>query len=136
MFHATDLSLPLQLLLLFVLPMPVASIAWTFTHEEILREPREWCRRRSTQAGAWFRRKFFYMLTCEYCFSHYVAAAVLLITRCHLIYGDWRGYFVGWFSLVWIANVYLSLYGRIRLDIRRERVEIAAEERTPAPIAR
>ena len=136
MFPLADLSISLQLLLLFVLPIPVASIAWTFTQEEIFREPREWCRKRSARPHPWLQRKFFYMLTCEYCFSHYVAGLVLLITRYHLGYGGWPGLFVAWFSLIWIANLYMSLYGRIRLDIKRERVEIAAEERKPSPVGR
>ena len=32
-----------QVVWLFVLALPVASIAWTVTHEEIFREPREYC---------------------------------------------------------------------------------------------
>jgi hypothetical protein len=40
----------------------------------------------------------------------------------------WRGALLAWFSLVWVANVYMSLFGRLRLDIKRERVEITAEE--------
>jgi hypothetical protein len=32
------------------------------------------------------------------------------------------------FALVWIANQYLSIYARLRLDIRRERVEIKGAE--------
>ena len=35
---------------------------------------------------------------------------------------------LAWFALVWIANVYMSLFGRLRLDIKRERVEIKLEE--------
>jgi hypothetical protein len=35
-------------------------------------------------------------------------------------------------SLVWMANVYMSLYGRIRLDLRRERAEINTEEKLVA----
>jgi len=30
--------------------------------------------------------------------------------------------------LVWIANVYMGIYGRIRLDLQRERAEITVEE--------
>jgi len=127
-----NMSVPIQLLLLFILPMPIASIAWTFTHEELLREAREWCKGRSGQPCPWYQRKFYYVFTCEYCFSHYVAALFLVITRYHLIYADWRGYLVAWLSLVWVANVYMSLYGLIRLDIKKERVEIAAEEREPS----
>ena len=74
------------------------------------------------------QRKFFYLFTCEYCFSHWVAALFLLITRYKLLYSDWRGYLLGWFALVWIANQYMSIFGRLRLDIKRERVELKGVE--------
>ena len=60
--------------------------------------------------------------------SHYVALFFLIITRYRLLYEDWRGYLIGGFALVWIANQYMSLYGRLRLDIKRERVEIKQVE--------
>lgn len=121
-----------QLLALFVLPMAIASLAWTITHEEVFREVQEWCKNHSTTCRRLYQRKFFYLFTCEYCFSHYVTAAVLMITRYKLLYGDWRGYFVAFFALVWIANIYISVFGRIRLDIKRERVEIAVKEQKAA----
>jgi len=31
---------------------------------------------------------------------------------------------------VWVGNIYMSLFGRLRLDIKRERVEIGAVEAT------
>ena len=74
-------SLKLQLVELFVLAIPVACVAWTVTHEEVFREPREYCQRRSHDCIRWYQRKFFYLFTCEYCFSHYVAALFLVITR-------------------------------------------------------
>jgi len=43
---------------------------------------------------------------------------------------DWRGYLVALFALVWIANEYMSIYNRIRLDIKHEQVEIKADEQT------
>jgi hypothetical protein len=46
-----------------------------------------------------------------------------------LIFSDWRGYLIAGFSLVWVANVYMSFFARIRLDVKRERVEIASEEK-------
>lgn len=122
------MPLSAQFLALFILAMPVASIAWTVTHEELLREIREWCKAKSGSCSHGYQRKFFYVLTCEYCFSHYVTAMILLITHYRLVYPDWRGYLVSGFSLVWLANIYMSLYGHIRLGIRRERVEIAAHE--------
>jgi hypothetical protein len=84
--------------------------------------------RRSQRARTILLRKFFYLFTCEYCFSHYVAGAVVLITGYRLLLPDWRGALIGWFTLVWVANIYMSLFGRLRLDIKRERVEIKAEE--------
>ncbi len=125
------MSLPVQLFALFILPMAIASIAWTVTHEEFFREWREWCKGKNSTCRRLYEKKFFYVFGCEYCFSHYVTALTLVVTRFHLVYDDWRGYFVAGFALVWIANVYMSIYGRIRLDIRRERVEIAAKEQPP-----
>lgn len=117
-----------QILWLFVLAAPVACVAWTVTHEEVFKEIREYCERKSGQCRNLVQRKFFYLFTCEYCFSHYVAAAVVLGTGYRLLMPDWRGAVLAWFTLVWIANIYMSLFGRLRLDIKRERVEIKAEE--------
>lgn len=116
-------ELRIQLIYLFVLAVPIACIAWTITHEEVFREPREYCVRRSQNGRGWLPRKFFYLFTCEYCFSHYVAGAVILMTRYKLLYSDWRGYVLGFFALVWIANQYMSVYNRLRLDIKTERLE-------------
>jgi hypothetical protein len=121
------MELGLQIVWLLLLAIPVACIAWTVTHEEIFREPRQFCQRQCMH-GSIYRRKFFYLFTCEYCFSHYVSAAVLLIARYKLLFLDWRGYVFAFFSLVWIANQYMSIYNRLRLDIKHEQVEIKAEE--------
>ena len=119
----------LQLLWLFVLAAPIACVAWTVTHEEVFSELHEWCVGKSQRCKKLYQRKFFYLFTCEYCFSHYVAAATVLGTGYRLLLPDWRGAILAWFTLVWIANVYMSLFGRLRLDIKRERVEIKLEER-------
>src|SRR6185503_274442 len=116
-------SLTTQLFYLFALAIPIACVAWTVTHEEVFREPREYCQRRSRNCRRWYERKFFYLFTCEYCFSHYIAAIFLIITRFKLLYADWRGYLVALFALVWIANQYMSIYDRLRLDIKTERIE-------------
>ena len=113
---------------LLVLALPVASIAWTVTHEELFREPRDWLAQRSETAPSLLARKFFYLFTCEYCFSHWVALLTLALTRFQLLYDDWRGYVVAGFSIVWIASVYMGLFGRLRLNIRHERVAIAVKE--------
>ena len=122
------MSLGTQIIWLLVLAVPVACIAWTITHEEVFREPREYCLRERSSARSLLRRKFFYLFTCEFCLSHYVAAVFLIVTRYKLLFTDWRGYLIAGFSLVWVANVYMGLFGRIRLDLRKERAEIATEE--------
>ncbi len=120
--------MPHPLVTLFVLAMPIAMIAWTVTHEEIFREPREWCERRSREARTLLARKFFYVFTCEYCFSVWVTIAMLVVTRFRLLYDDWRGDVIAAASLVWIAGHYMGLYGRLRLGIRSERAEVAIKE--------
>jgi hypothetical protein len=121
-------SIGLQFAWLLLLSIPVACVAWTVTHEEVFREPRDYCQQQSKKARNLPRRKFFYLFTCEYCFSHYVAAFFLLITRFRLLYPDWRGYLISWFALVWVANQYMSIYNHLRLDIKHEQVEIHAKQ--------
>jgi hypothetical protein len=116
-------ALRFQILELFLLAIPVACIAWTVTHEEVFREPREYCKRRSQNCRRWYERKFFYLFTCEYCFSHYIAVIFIFIARYKLLFDGWRGYLVAWLALVWIANQYMSIYDRLRLDIKSERLE-------------
>jgi hypothetical protein len=129
-------SLGQQVAWLFLLAAPVACIAWTVTHEEVFREPREYCVRCSKTSRRLLQRKFFYLFTCEYCFSHWVSIGMLAMTGYHLLFPDWRGYVVAGFSLVWVANLYMSLFGRLRLDIREERLEIASLEAEQARAAR
>jgi hypothetical protein len=119
----------LQMLWLFVLAAPIACVAWTVTHEEVFSECHDWCEKKSRTARNMLTRKFFYLFTCEYCFSHYVAAAVVWMTGYRLLVPGWRGALLAWITLVWVANVYMSLFGRLRLDIKRERVEIKVEEK-------
>lgn len=90
--------LPEGLLVLAVLAIPIAAICWTVTHEEILREPREYCAERSRTASSIVVGKFFYLFTCEFCFSHYVTLAFLALTGFRLLYDDWRGYVVSGFA--------------------------------------
>jgi hypothetical protein len=108
---------------LFIISVPVACISWTFTHEEIFSEIKNYCIRCCHESKSIIKKKFFYLFTCEYCFSHYVTALMLVITKYHLLYDDWRGYIVGGFSIVWIANIYMSIYGRIRVNLKKERIE-------------
>jgi hypothetical protein len=126
------MELHLQIIYLFVLAIPIACIAWTVTHEEVFREPREFCVKLSQEGKRLVTRKFFYLFTCEYCFSHYVTLFFLFITGYKLLYEDWRGILIGGFALVWIANIYMSLYAFLRIDIKKERIIAEREEeKTP-----
>jgi hypothetical protein len=121
-------SLGNQIAWLLLLAIPIACISWTVTHEEVFKEPREFCIRNSQRGRSLLTRKFFYLFTCEYCFSHYVTLAFLVFTRFHLLFPDWRGYLIGGFALVWMANVYMSLFSMIRTDIRKEKLTIEQKE--------
>ena len=128
------MTLGYQVALLFILAMPIASISWTVTHEEIFREPRDWCVKRSQTCRTLLERKIFYLFTCEYCVSHWVTAGILVLTRFHLWLPDWRGYFLAEFALVWIANIYMSLFGELRLEIRHDRQIIAVTDQEVAAV--
>lgn len=118
-----------QVAWLFLLALPIACIAWTVTHEEIFKEPREYCLRRCHSSKSFIGRKFFYVFTCEYCFSHYVTVIMLAITQYHLLFEDWRGYLVSGFALVFVANVYMSLFALIRTDLKKVKLEADKEEK-------
>ncbi len=113
---------------LFLLALPIACIAWTITHEEVLKEPREYCEKKSKACKNLLESKFFYLFTCEYCFSHYVAFFFLIITKYHLLFYDWRGYLIGGFALVWIANIYMSIFGLVRVGMKKEKIEANIKE--------
>ena len=125
----TLMSLGLQVAVLFVLAIPIACIVWTVTHEEVFREPREYCAERARCARSPAVRKFFYLFTCEYCFSHYVTAFFLILTRYRLLLDDWRGYPIAFFALVAVANVYMSSFGRLRQEVKSEGLEAKKKEK-------
>lgn len=118
------MSITLQIIWLFILPIPIACIAWTVTHEEVFSEVQEYCKQKHLNMRTLLGRKFFYLFTCEYCFSHYVTIIFLVMTKYKLLLIDWRGYIIAGFALVWIANVYMSLFLFVRQDIKKEVAEI------------
>src|SRR3954469_15343090 len=99
------------------------------THEEVFREPREFCKDKSQHCKRLYQRKFFYLFTCEYCTSHYVTALFLLLTHFQMLFGGWRGFVISEFALVWIANVYMSAYNRLRLEIKAENLSSTSKPR-------
>jgi hypothetical protein len=127
------MTIYLQTAWLFLLAIPIACIAWTVTHEEVFREPREYCSAKCKSGKTILVRKFFYLFTCEYCFSHYVAVGFIVLTDYKLLINDWRGYIIAGFSLVWIANIYMSIFNYLRQDIKKEQTEIACMEKEEQP---
>ena len=119
-----------QIYWLLILSLVVASISWTVTQEEIFREIREAAEKVREGRSNILLRKFCYMLTCEYCFSHWVTVVVLLIAQFPLLIPDWRGYFLSFFTIPLIANFWMSFYRRLRVDIKHENAlaEQAIEE--------
>ena len=109
-----------QIFWLLILGLVAASIAWTVTQEEIFREPREFCAGKSQACQGLAQRKFFYVFTCEYCFSHWVTIGLLIFTGFRLLIDDWRGYVLAFFAVAWVANQFMSLYRRIRVEIKKE----------------
>lgn len=105
---------------LLVLSIAVASIAWTCTQEEIFREFRDECHNRSETANSLLKRKFYYVFTCEYCFSHWVTLFILILTGFRLGMDDWRGYVLAFFVIPWLANHWMSIYRRLRVEIKYE----------------
>ena len=109
-----------QIYTLIILSLVVSSVAWTVTQEEVFSEFHDYCARCSDTAGNILARKFFYLFTCEYCFSHWVTVGVLIVSGFKLLFDDWRGYLVAFFVLPWLANQWMSLYRHIRVSIKHE----------------
>ena len=118
-----------QLFWLFVLAIPIATVSRTVVFEEVFREAREWCQGQSQRCRSFLARKFFYLFTCEYCFSHWVTLFFLILTRFRLLLDDWRGYIISFFATVWLANAYMSLYSRLRVDIHHEKAVVKVREK-------
>jgi hypothetical protein len=53
----------------------------------------------------------------------------LFVTRYHLLLDDWRGYFLAFFALVAVANVYMSSFGRLRQEVKSEKLEAKTKEK-------
>src|ERR1700754_2448493 len=109
-----------QIYWLVILSMAVACIAWTVTQEEIFGEWHRYCARKTKTCRGILQRKFFYVFTCEYCFSHWVTLAILLLTGFRLLIDDWRGYVLAFFVIPWLANQWMSFYRRLRVGIKYE----------------
>ncbi|HET6880347.1 MAG TPA: hypothetical protein VFI31_09340 [Pirellulales bacterium] len=129
--------------------MPVAIIVRAFTTEEIFRQPREFCAARNQHYGGLYserreapfpqRLRYFllcklcYVPTCDFCLSFWVSLVIVWIADYSLYFGDWRGFALATFVVMGVANVYLSAFSRLRVDLRKDRAEATKiEKSTPA----
>ena len=46
-----------------------------------------------------------------------------------LLLDDWRGYIIAFFALVFVANLYMNIYSRLRVDITSEKKDIERKEK-------
>lgn len=118
-----------QLAWLFILAIPIACVTWTITHEELFKEFIRYCESCKEKTKNKLVKKFFYLFTCEYCLSHYLTILMLLMTHYKLLFDDWRGYVISLFSLVWIANIYMSFYSSVKTDIKLDKTEVKINEK-------
>ena len=56
------MTINLQTTWLFLLAIPIACVAWTVTHEEVFREPREYCLNRYEKGKTLLERNSFIFL--------------------------------------------------------------------------
>src|SRR5688572_1556140 len=117
---------------LTILSLAVASVSWTVTQEEIFSGLQAFCRHRCKTAKSVLTQKFFYVFTCEYCFSHWVGLVALIVSGFRLLFDDWRGFLVAFFVLPWLANGWMSLYRRLRVDIKYENALAEQADDRPA----
>jgi hypothetical protein len=51
-----------------------------------------------------------------------VTVVFLLITHFHLLFPDWRGTLMAFFSLPYVANLYMGLFAQTKLEAKKDRV--------------
>ena len=110
-----------------MLALPVCCVTWTLTHEEIFREVQDWLADKSEHSRFWIMRKFYFAPTCDFCLSHYVAGGLIAATGFQIMLDDWRGYILR-LTVTAVANIYLSAFAHIRVELRKERTELREVE--------
>jgi hypothetical protein len=120
-----------QIAYALLLGLPVACVAWTVTREEVFKEFREslGLYQKRHRNSLW-RQKLAYLPTCPYCFSHYVAALFVGLFQFKMLTENWTGYVASLFTVVLIANVYISGYNLLRVALRRATAVADREEAT------
>jgi hypothetical protein len=110
-----------------IIAFPVAICSWTIAKEEVF----AWLRWLCHKALDWGDRhglcgkiaaKPFYMPTCEFCTSFWVTFFFVdVVTPFRMLTTGWKGWMVGEFFVMAWANVYMSIYSRIRVEITKDK---------------
>jgi uncharacterized membrane protein len=118
---------------LFAVSAVVMGIAQTVTKESIFAPVREKLGGKETWLG--------YLVSCPYCFSHYVAFALVPLTGTYpirVVVGGWVGWVLSWFLSAILLTVIAAFYrvlfwfvdeaqGLVRRRQRTEEEEIATK---------
>jgi hypothetical protein len=134
-------------MLYWFLAAPVAIIVRACTTEEVFRQPREFCAARHRQYGDLLRRrdsasmaerarlfvleKACYVPTCDFCLSFWLSLVVVWIADYALFFEGWRGFALATFVVMGVANVYLSVFSHLRVDLRKQRATAEKIEKLP-----
>jgi hypothetical protein len=112
--------------LLFLYAGVIAVLVRTFTKEELFREPRKWLLSYAEErAHPLVLRKTAFMFTCEYCLSFWVSLILVVgVFDYRLVFADWRGYLISVLATMGIANVYMSVFNWLRIDLHKEKTVV------------
>lgn len=109
-----------ELQTLALLAIPAAFMAWTIVCEEIFRDLRDLCEKRSDHPNP-IIRKLCYLPTCYYCTGTWTAFFVLVLHPVRFVSDGPQGLLLAWFTLVAIEQVYLNAFHLIRVWLRASR---------------
>lgn len=103
------------LLMLFLFSLPVAAVSYTVTRSSIFRGFRNFVDRKNQKLGE--------LVSCPYCFSHWVSAATILYILLYYQVVRLSDYFVADFVFMTFALVAMSsgVCGLIALSIKAQR---------------
>jgi hypothetical protein len=115
----------MELVAVCLVAIPVACVSWTIAKEELFREFREWCKANGlacekikNRIGRFIMVKLNYLPRCYYCTSFYVCEVFILLTGVKFVSPGWQGAVCAWFAVVFIAQVYLTLFNLLRVALR------------------
>jgi hypothetical protein len=115
----------MELVTICLVAIPVACASWTIAKEELFREFREWCKANGVACEKIKNRiirflmvKLNYLPRCYYCTSFYVCEFFILLTGVKFVAAGWQGAMCAWFAIVFIAQLYLTVFNLLRVALR------------------